>query len=308
MNHLAKYSVILSLSFLIFANLSNAEDLGEFFQDVNIGQSNVDHNLYAQLVAESAPGATRHRVVTFDVSALNTDHRFEEDEVGFAWCFGESVRMTLFPDVSIVAKNERVVQNGIDTKWTWVGKIEDAPNSLIMLSFDETSVKAIGYIHTGTQLYELRPINDKYHLLIQASPNRQGIENDAVIDLSSKKLNEEPTIIQTENSGGASSILIRPFATGTWVNTPGQSLFTAESLFIQGFVLINEAFANSGITNIQLFFALPVVDVHHIDEIDENNNGLKSVGYFLNIISGDVDLALRNLRNEIAADLMRHLS
>ena len=179
MNYLAKYPIILSLSFLAFMNVGNADDLGEFFVDVTDGYANLDQNLYAQLLAVAAPGITKHRVVTFDVSALNTDHRFEEDEVGYAWRMDESVRMTLFPGESIIVKNTRVAQRGRDEKWTWVGKVEGRPYSVVLLTFDKTSSTVLGYINTGRELYELTPINDKYHLLAKASHNRAGaFEND----------------------------------------------------------------------------------------------------------------------------------
>ena len=164
---------------MTFVGVSNAGDIEEFFQEVNIDQSNLDHNRYAQLLAVAAPGITKHRVVTFDVSALNTDHRFEEDEVGYAWRMDESVRMTLFPGESIIVKNTRVAQRGRDEKWTWVGKVEGRPYSVVLLTFDKTSSTVLGYINTGRELYELTPINDKYHLLAKASHNRAGaFEND----------------------------------------------------------------------------------------------------------------------------------
>lgn len=125
----------------------------------------------------------RSTLVHIDPAALKTDHREERcvikygEVTCFDWCLGSKSIFNAFADSELTLVNDRVRQTHVGTpspSWTWIGRIEEDPNSIVLLTFNDETKQLLGEVNSRQRSFRIEPLTGSVHWVAEIDPVPSG--------------------------------------------------------------------------------------------------------------------------------------
>jgi hypothetical protein len=248
---------------------------------------------------DSRPALLRSRLATINWDALGGEGALAGAGPASA-AQNERLALNLFPDVTLIAVREKVLPRALmNGGFTWVGTVENAPNSEVVITAGDGSLYAL--VSLGSRAYEVTSAGNGVQYVMEIDPAQVGLCEGAPVPPG------PPAGGPTAPASNVSGVVPPSADNGSQVDL--LVVYTAQARAAAGSTtaMLNEinaqvAIINQTYTNTELGFTIRLVGTMETSYVESSSYNT-DLNALTNTSDGQMD-DVHTLRNSVAADVV----